>query len=107
MRALPVFLLLSCCVSAQTASGPILGWRVEADGRTVRAIFGIPGASRLGASQTTEFRVLRLSPASGASIAVAPDNGMPVIYDLATGTATPIAAGQPNPTGAVWSPNGS
>lgn len=106
-----ILLSVSCiaaAVSAQSLSGPILGWSV-ASGDSVRTIYGVPGAARSTgvAKLPPGIHVLRMNPASSSALAAAGDSGALAIYDLATGDATPLAGAMTNPTLEEFSPRGA
>ncbi len=96
--------------AAQTASGPVLGWTIGQDGHSVRTIFGVPGASRLGASAglPDDLQNVKLNPANSLVFAVTSD-GTPVIVDLDTLNLTRTALDQARtqPDLAIWSPSGT
>jgi hypothetical protein len=92
---------------AQSAGGPIVGWSVQADGATVRTIFGVPGASRVGDPiAATGLRIVELSPTATLSLAVSAD-GSPAVHDVASGATTLLPGASPNPDAAIWSPSGT
>jgi hypothetical protein len=106
------FIFISLCTVhavGQTVSGPMLGMTIAQDGRSVRPIYGIPGASRLGdpVALPDDLRNVKLNPASNVAFALAGDAGTPTILDLVTLTRTALDQARPQPDVAVWSPSGS
>ena len=95
--------------AGQTATGPTLGYSVAADGRSVRTIFGVPGASRMSAavSLPDDLKMLRLSPASSVGVAAAGDPAMPIVYDVMTGTRTVLDGARTSPGAVTWSALGT
>ena len=94
---------------AQTTTGPVLGWHVDPDSQVVRAILGIPGASRMviAPAVPSDIRLILMSPAASLAAALQGDSRWPVLYDLASGVRTTLNGGRAQPTVAVWSSSGT
>lgn len=108
----PIFasmILTAASVAAQTASGPVLAWTVDAASSSARTIYGVPGSSRQGdvLAIPAGVRILQLNPASSLSVALTGDNAAPVVYDLADGSRTALEGARPGPSAAAWSSGGT
>jgi hypothetical protein len=101
--------MLVAFAAGQTASGPVLGWTLALDGRSVHAIHGVPGASRLApaASLPGDLQTVKLNPNLNVALALAGDSAVPVILDLNTLERTALLQARPGPGLMVWSPSGS
>ncbi len=102
-------ILTAASVAAQTASGPVLAWTVDAASSSARTIYGVPGSSRQSdvLALPQGIRIFQLNPATSASVALTGDAGVPVIYDLAEGTRMALEGARPGPSTATWSGGGT
>ena len=101
-----LFALLPLAAYAPEMTGPTLGWSQSADGRSLQAIYGVPGAARLGQAVAwpDELTDILLSP-SGQR-AVAREGDATVLVDLLTRQRTPLRGATRAGT-KVWSPLGT
>jgi len=114
MKFTSFIVFVSLCIvpaAGQTVSGPVLGWTIAQDGRSVRTIFGVPGASRLSASAAMpdDLQSVKLNPVMSVVFAVTSDTGTPLLLDLDTADLArrPLDQARVQPDQAVWSPSGS
>jgi len=98
--------LLPIAALAQEMTGPTLGWSPTSDGRSLQAIYGVAGAARLGPAVAWPEEVTGISVSPSGQRAVALENGLPVIVDLATAQRTPLT-GATRADLKVWSPSGT
>jgi hypothetical protein len=109
IRSLLIVCLYPLCAVAQTAGGPVLGWTPSASGQVLRAIYGVPGASRLGSERKIPagFAALSLNPAVKMAAGRDADSGAATLFDLETFDRTALDGATGAPDLLVWSPMGT
>jgi hypothetical protein len=101
-----LFLFLPLAALGQEMSGPTLGWSPADDGRSLRVIYGVAGAARMGTAVAfpEELTGVTVSPSGQRAVAMA--DGVAVLVNLVTLHRTALPGGSRYDQ-AVWSPSGT
>jgi len=100
--------LSSCLVSAQSLSGPVVGFTFDSPTQTLRAVNGLPGSATLGPAVLSEVEFG--SPAPYRSYGIAFKTGQALMVSglgSSEVSTAPIPGVFGTPEGAIWSGDGS
>ena len=101
-----LFGFLALAAFGQEMSGPSLGWLPSDDGRSLRALYGVPGAARMGLARAWPVTVTDVVVSPSGDRAVALEAGVAVLVNMVTLQRTPLAADLSAEV-KIWSPLGT